>query len=452
MSVVERLRIAALRPAAGTWVLLGALGLLVAIEVGEIGSDARNFRPRTVEPSGILAPLVRAAGEEWSPGILRAAAVIAGVVLVVVAVATAMRSRPLRGWLAALLTAAVVVLLLAPGVLLQIGLRDATADWFHVNDSTYQIELGGDLLRDGQNPYGYDYGVSGLERFYTRDGTVSQRVLDRQVALHHFAYFPATPLSAAAWSFLPEPWEDYRVLIMLATLLAGAVALLFEGPLGWRLALGALIAANPIAVKSAWFGQADAPSLLCTLLAFALAIRSRYLWSAALIAFAILLKQFALVAVPFLALILLARAGRPELKRAAAVFAGVLAVGFLPFLIADLGALWEDTVRYGGEIYRIIGYGLGPLLLEAGILDDRFGYYPFIPLAVLVWLPVTVLLLRWQFRSGALWTAAAGFSASLFTLFFISRVFQETYLIWPLTGIALAGLLWIQERAPEPTA
>ncbi len=64
---------------------------------------------------------------------------------------------------------------------------------------------GGDLLLDGENPYGHDYRESGLERFYTRDGTVSERVREREVALRHFAYFPGALLSAAAWRVLPEP-------------------------------------------------------------------------------------------------------------------------------------------------------------------------------------------------------------------------------------------------------
>ncbi len=60
-----------------------------------------------------------------------------------------------------------------------------------------------------------------------------------------------------------------------------------------KLALGALLVCNPIAVRSAWFGQNDAPSLLLLVLAFALVTRRRYGWAAAALAGAILLKQFA---------------------------------------------------------------------------------------------------------------------------------------------------------------
>src|SRR4029453_18479396 len=131
------------------------------------------------------------------------------------------------------LVLAVGVLLAAPSTLLQIGLRDSTAPWFFTNDSTYQVELGGQLLLDGDNPYGHDYTHSGLERFYTRDGTVSERVREREVALRHFAYFPGAVVSAAVWRLLPEPFDDYSLLVLFATLGLLPAALLFRGPLRW---------------------------------------------------------------------------------------------------------------------------------------------------------------------------------------------------------------------------
>ena len=105
-------------------------------------------------------------------------------------------------------------------------------------------------------------------------------------------------LTAAAWRVLPAPFDDYRLLVLLATLALLPAALLFRGPLEWRLALGTALVANPLAIKAVWFGTADAPSVLCLVLAFALAVRSRWVWAAVLLALAVLLKQFALVALP----------------------------------------------------------------------------------------------------------------------------------------------------------
>jgi hypothetical protein len=432
---------AALTPGAA-WALLGVLLALVAIVLPELGSDPWRFRPGAVDPQGPLAPLVRAAGEEWDVGIARAAAFLAA--LLCGAAALTLIGRRRRSWPPAAgvaLVLAVGVLLLAPSTLLQLGLRDSTRPWFFTNDSTYQIELAGDLVLDGDDPYGHDYRGSGLERFYTRDGSVSQRVLEREVALDHYAYFPGTIVTAAVWRLLPEPLDDYRLLILLCTLGMLGAALAFRAPLGWRLALGAVLVCNPVAVRSAWFGQNDAPGLLLMLLAFALVTRRRFGWAAASLAGAVLLKQFALVAAPFLALMLVhAGAGRAELRRAGAVFAGVLAVGVLPFLIWDPAAFYEDTIKYGAGTYRIVGYGLSAILVRLGVVDDREGAYPFALIALLTWLPLTAWLLLAQRRAGQLWLGAAAFAISILWLMFIGRTFNNYYLVWPLTGAAAAAL------------
>lgn len=435
------------------WALLATLGVLVGITMPDLGSAAWPFDPPSVRPRGILGPLVRLADREWDLGILRSTAVLAGL-LVALAAAASWRFRTWPRWAAIGLTSVVCAMLLLPAVLLQVGLRDATAPWYFTNDSTYQIEIAGDLIVDGNNPYGHDYGDSGLERFYPAADD-EEAAFDR-AARHHFAYFPGTALTAAAWRLLPSPWDDYRLFVLLATFALLPAALLFPGPLVVRLAVGAGLAANPLIVHGAWFGTADAPALLALVLSFALVVRGHPVWAAASLGAALALKQFALVALPFLAVMLLvARVPRRTLYQAGAAFAGVFLATVLPFLIADPEALWDDTIAYGADTYRIVGYGLSDVLLGLGVLDDRFGYYPFVPLAILVWLPITAWLLWSQWRARTSWAAAAGFSVSMFVLLFLSRVFQTSYLLWPLTGIALAVLLASASgtsRGPSPAS
>ncbi len=422
------------------WVVTGVLFALIAITLPELGSDPWHFRPPSVDPQGPLAPLVRAAGEEWDVGIARAAAFTAALLCgAFAALLLARRPAALPRWSGVALIIAVALLLTLPSTLLQLGLRESTAPWFFTNDSTYQVELGGELVLDLDNPYGHDYRDSGLERFYTRDGSVSERVREREVALEHFAYFPGAVLTAAVWRLLPEPFDDYRLLVLLATLALLPAALLFRGPPGWRLALGAALVCNPIAVRSAWFGQNDAPSLLLVVLAFALVTRRRFGWAAAAIAGAILLKQFAIVALPFLVLM----TPREEWKRAGLVFAGVLAAGILPFLAADPVAFYEDTVKYGAGTYRIVGYGLSAILVRLGIIEDREGSYPFALLALVTWVPLTVWLLLVQRRAQELWIGAAAFAISILWLMVIGRTFNNYYLVWPMTGALVAALMAI---------
>lgn len=429
--------------------VIGVLGILVAITIPELGSGAWPFqvRPGGTDPQGLFGWLVRAADREFDVALLRAAALLAGLA-VALGGAVALRLRTVRPLLVGSLCAIVVGLLILPATFLQVGLRDSSEPWFHVNDSTYQIEIAGDLILDGESPYGHDYRGSSLENWYPAAQPDAQIP---QVALDHFAYFPGTALSAAAWRLLPNPLDDYRLLVLLCTLGLFGAALLFDAPLHWRLGAGAALAANPLATTAAWFGTADAPSVLLTVLAFAFLARRRYLAMAACIAAAVLLKQFALVAVPFLLVAMLTRGiPRPVLWRAGALFAGILVAGALPFAIADPGALWDDTIAYGAQTYRIIGYGLAGVLLEAGVLDDRFGPYPFLPLALVLWLPVTAWLLWTQWRSRRLWIGAAGFGVSLFGLFYVGRVFQNSYLIWPLTAALVASLLASSEQEHEP--
>ncbi len=430
-------------------IVLGVLGILVAIAVPELGSDAWPFTPSSVDARGLFGPLVEVADGEFDEALLRAAALVGGLV-VVVAAAVALALAVVPRWFVVAATAVVVGLLVLPATLLQVGLRDSSEPWYHVNDSTYQIDLAGELVLDGESPYGYDYRETGLERWYP---AVDADEEVRQVALDHFAYFPGTALTAAAWRLLPRPFDDYRLFVLLCTLALGAAALLFAAPLHWQLALGAALAANPLAIRGAWFGTADAPSLLLTVLAFAFVVRRRVLLAAACLAGAILLKQFAIVALPFLVVMLIARGvPRPLLNRAAAVFAGVLLAGIVPFAIADPGALWDDTIAYGAQTYRIIGYGLAGVLVETGVLDDRFGSYPFLPLALLVWLPFTAWLLWRQWRLRELWLGAAGFASSIFVLLYLGRVFQNSYLIWPLTALLVAFALSLYDRVDRSTA
>jgi uncharacterized membrane protein len=433
------------REGVNAWVLLATLGALVLVGAPQLGADAWPFVTGPIHGHGILGPLVRAAKGAWDVDIPRTAAVCAGV-LVLAGALVALRRPRWRVDVALLVALAVAVLLLVPAVLLQAGLRDASAPWFHVNDSTYQIELAGSLVRDGENPYGHDYSTSGLERFYSFDGTVAPGTVETQVALRHFAYFPGSALVAAAWGVLPAPVDDYRFVVLLAALLCLPAFLLFDAPPTAALAAGAAVAANPLAIRAAWFGTADMPSVLLLVLAFALVSRSRYVAAGAVLGGAVLLKQFALVALPFLALGVWIRCrDRRVLLRAGAVALGVFALGALPFLVADPGALWRDTISYGATTYRIVGYGLSGLLVKAGVVE-RTGSYPFVWLALLVWLPVTAWLVREQARSRTAWVGAAGFAASMFTLLFVSRVFQTSYLIWPLTGIGIAVVLRAGER------
>ena len=200
----------------------------------------------------------------------------------------------------------------------------------------------------------------------------------------------------------------------------------------------ALCSCNPIAVRSAWFGQNDAPSLLLVL-AFALVTRRRF-WAAASLAAAVLLKQFALVALPFLALMLVhAGAARTELARAALVFGAVVAAGILPFLAADPVAFYETRCATGRGP-TASSARLSAILLRLGARRSR-GRLPLWPDRPADLGAAVDLALLAQRRAGELWLGAAAFSISILWLMFIGRTFNNYYLVWPLTGACAAVLI-----------
>ena len=187
------------------------LGLLVLVNIARLGEGGWTFHPGKVRPDGVLGWFVSAANGHWTAAPLKYSAVAAGLVLVVALVYARERWTARRALFVTLL---VTGLLLVPGVLFQAALRESSDPWFYTNDSTYQIEVAGDLVLDGQTPYGHDYRGTGIERFYSRDGTAQ---LDH-MALDHFAYFPGAAITSAGWRLLPSPFDDYRFFVLLATL------------------------------------------------------------------------------------------------------------------------------------------------------------------------------------------------------------------------------------------
>lgn len=425
-------------------ILPGTLIALVLLAVPWLGIDAWAFVVADVTSTGPFGALVRLTDGEWDLGLIRAPGLAAAVLVTILALLMPPPGTA-RRVLLIIATVVVCAALLVPATLLQTGLRQSSAPWFHTNDASYQVELAGQRLLDGENPYGSTYAGTGLERFYSLDGTP---VLDggaRTVALDHLAYFPGLPVLAAPFQALPAPFDDVRLVMLLAALGLIPAALLLPGPLSVRLTAGAVLAANPLMIRSTWFGILDATVVLCLVLAFALALRGRWGWVGLLIGLALIQKQYAFVAVPFLALAAWQMGGREALRRAGLGLVIPIAVALIPFLIWDARAFIEDTLIFGTSAYRIVGYGLSAILVDLGIVD-RDGTYPFWLVAIVIWLPVTLRLLQLQRRDPLAWRAAFGFAVSFLVLAWVARYFQTSGFVFPLAGLAVAATAALAAR------
>ena len=134
------------------------------------------------------------------------------------------------------------------------------------------------------------------------------------------------------------------------------------------------------------------------------------------------------MAIPFLGVAAWQAGGGAAVKRAGAWLVGVTAVFTVPFLLWGPSAFINDTIVFGTSAYRIVGYGLSGILVDLHVVV-RDGSYPFVLIALVTWLPLTLLLLRRQLRDPAPWRAALGFAL----------YFQTSGFVYPLVGLILAA-------------
>ena len=200
-------------------------------------------------------------------------------------------------------------------------------------------------------------------------------------------------------------------------------------------------------IRSTWFGILDAPVVLALVLAFALSLRGRWGWAGALVALALVQKQYAFVAIPFLGVAAWQAGGGTALKRAGAWLVGLTALFTLPFLVWGPGAFLDDTIVYGTSAYRIVGYGLSGILVDLNVVV-RDGSYPFVLIALVTWLPLTLLLVRRQLRDPAPWRAALGFALSFLVLAWVARYFQTSGFVYPLVGLIIAATIALAPTLP----
>ena len=173
-----------------------------------------------VDPQGVLAPLVRAAGEEWDVGIARSACFLAAL-----AAGAGGRAWPAPARLARVGRdragggrgpgAAAALDAAAGGPARRHEPRGSTP-----TTRPTRSRSRGDLLLDGDNPYGHDYRALGHGALLHRStGASRERVREREVALEHFAYFPGTAVDGRRVAAgCPRPFDDYRVFVLLMTL------------------------------------------------------------------------------------------------------------------------------------------------------------------------------------------------------------------------------------------
>src|SRR5207302_5677414 len=149
-------------------------------------------------------------------------------------------------------------------------------------------------------------------------------------------------------------------------------------------------------------------------------------------------KLHAIFIIPFVVVWLVARRHPKTIGDAARALtplvpaAVFLAVTFVPFLVNDWGAFYDDVVRYnaGGAAwtYPISGMGFSSLLLTLGVIEYRQADFPFAAREIAVAGPIAAWWLLRLWRRPSIPTLLSGYALALLAFLFFGRYFQGNYL------------------------
>jgi hypothetical protein len=316
------------------------------------------------------------------------------------------------------------------------------------------------FLLQGRNPYVEDYMDTPMAEWGFNEF---------RTAIYHYPYLPWTFLFSAPFYMLGQAagFYDQRLVYLLLMAIALALAPRLVPDESAQLGLVAVLGLNPLMGLDLVFGQNDS-FVLCWIIFSLVAWRAWQsarqngeeakwsLWaSAAFFGLACASKPTAWFFAPFYALLLLAdqpatqgwrkllRATPAILQRgwpALAVFALIL----LPYLLWDAAALYDDVWRWStglGETgYQIWGWGASNFVLAFAWVPNRFTYWPFWLLEILLALPLLLWFIRRQQGANTLANACWHYGVFLLVFFYSSRFLNENYLGYILAVLAIGAI------------
>ncbi len=312
-----------------------------------------------------------------------------------------------------------------------IVLRETGKPYTYIHDGALMVEEASRKLLNGMNPYVADY----------LDTPMFFWPMINNPALYHLTYFPfmflvSTPF---VWAFdhLGIFWDQRYLYLPAYVATLAIVPFLVQGTPA-RLALVTAIALNPQLFPFVLEGRNDFFVLFFLFAGVTLLMRERRTAATLALAAAGAAKLHALIFLPFVVLYLVATRKPRTLRETVAVLAPTwpaaifLLATFVPFLVNDFGAFYDDVVRYnaGGAAwtYPISGMGFSALLLSLGLIPYRQADFPFAAIEIAVAAPIAAWWLVRLWQRPTIATLLAGYAITLLAFLFFGRYFQGNYL------------------------
>jgi hypothetical protein len=300
------------------------------------------------------------------------------------------------------------------------------------HDGLLQIESAIDRLLSGQPIYGVDWSGTPMAQL-PWDLTAGPNP-----ALHHLAYFPLTVLVGVPFRLVTGALHlpfDYRLVLMAFASLGLLAIMVLPITPPRRFMVITAIFVSPLITLYLWSGRTDIEFLAVVVLSLAFMSRGHLVAAALALGVAVALKPFAVLAVPFLLLVLVLRwrvqPSRRDLALSLAALGLAPILTILPFVIANPPAFWTDVVLYtsGGvrDAYPIAGYGFGEFLYQAHLVAHRSDSLPFGVVQLLAVAPVVWVTGRAFLHRPSMGRWMAGYALSLLAFTFFARFFNDNY-------------------------
>jgi len=322
------------------------------------------------------------------------------------------------------------------------------------HDGVIQSEVAAQMLINGVNPYAASFVGTPFEFFHPpRFGQAISPVLS------HYAYPPLVILAyvpSALWAQISYWPIDGREMTTLAFIVLVIILLRAGKSLVYKTWMAMFLLVTPLVTLYPLIGFNDIFFLLAIVGSALLARRKHWIVAGALLGLAAVSKQTAFIAWPLWAWWLLQEVRQHHLPKEIAWkslgwMVGVAILIYLPFIIWNAGALYDDVIHYVSGVvpytYPIGGDSLYQFSVLLKLVPDAWA-----PTRPFIGLVIAALI---SFPIGAFWirrrpTASQWLTSLVLITFFVSlanRYLYENYVagLVLLAGVSF-GLQWLEKN------
>lgn len=316
------------------------------------------------------------------------------------------------------------------------------------NDGALQSTVAAQLLINGHNPYRADFNTTIFGQLFEQPPGLGESQV-----LQHYAYPPGMILINVPAVWMNQVFNvalDTQVIYLVILVLLVALLALNTGDWSQRTLIVVLLLYNPF-IWMYWAAGFNDIVVITAIVGSALTIGRKH-WLVGGLAFglALTLKQTAWLIAPLWLYWLWRqrndhRVDMAAIKKTIGAAAIAALVVYLPFLVWDAPALFEDVARYifGGlpMTYPLSGISLQALLSLWHLVPSVWAPTPTWLLVLLLVLPTMVLLAHWLRRRPTVsrWLLVAALSFMAMAL--VNRFGAQNYYAAVVTLVTISYLL-----------